>query len=114
MTHIDRAPLELVTQALNFAAQQHAHQRRKGEAGEPYLNHLCEVANLLSLSTRGQDAELVAAGLLHDVVEDTGASRAEIESLFGADVASLVAGSPMSGRPAMRVRKLATAFGALP
>ncbi len=84
------SPLELVTEALHFAAERHAHQRRKGDAAEPYLNHLAEVACLVAAATKGEDANLVAAGLLHDVVEDTGTSRSEVAERFGEDVASLV------------------------
>jgi (p)ppGpp synthase/HD superfamily hydrolase len=80
----------LVARALNFAAQKHSLQRRKGEAGEPYINHLAEVALLLAEATRGGDPVLVAAGLLHDTVEDTGTRREELEEAFGAEVAAVV------------------------
>jgi guanosine-3',5'-bis(diphosphate) 3'-pyrophosphohydrolase len=86
----NRSPLELVTEALHFAAEKHAGQRRKGASAEPYVNHVAEVACLLAQATRGTDANLVAAGLLHDVVEDTGATRDDIANTFGDDVASLV------------------------
>lgn len=84
------SPLELVTQALHFAAERHTGQTRKGEAGEPYINHLSEVAALLAQATGGADPNLVAAGLLHDVVEDTPTPRAEVARLFGEDIAALV------------------------
>jgi (p)ppGpp synthase/HD superfamily hydrolase len=80
----------LVTRATQFAAERHADQRRKGRRGEPYFNHLAEVAELLSEATEGEDAPLVAAGLLHDTIEDTKTSLQELQNLFGADVASLV------------------------
>jgi (p)ppGpp synthase/HD superfamily hydrolase len=79
-----------VAQALDFAARKHAHQRRKGINAEPYINHLTEVARLLAEATNGEDAPLVMAGLLHDTIEDTETSRAELEQAFGAEVASLV------------------------
>lgn len=82
--------LALVARAADFAARQHAGQRRKGASKEPYINHLAEVAMLLAEATDGRNAALVAAGWLHDTVEDTGASREDIETLFGADVAALV------------------------
>ncbi len=85
-----QSPLELVTAALYYAAEKHANQKRKGEASEPYINHLAEVANLLAQATGGVDPHLVAAGLLHDVVEDAGATRQDIETRFGEDVAALV------------------------
>ena len=80
-----------VARALDFAARKHAHQRRKGINAEPYVNHLTEVALLLAEATGGADPALVMAGLLHDTVEDTQTSPAELVAVFGADVASLVA-----------------------
>lgn len=90
MNDLACSPLELVTQALHFAAERHSGQTRKGEAGEPYVNHLSEVAALLAQATGGEDPNLVAAGLLHDVVEDTPTPRAEVARLFGEDIATLV------------------------
>jgi (p)ppGpp synthase/HD superfamily hydrolase len=66
--------ISLVTRAAYFAAQRHADQRRKGRRREPYINHLAEVAALLSEATGGEDAALVAACFLHDTVEDTATS----------------------------------------
>ena len=80
-----------IARALDFAARKHAHQRRKGIKAEPYVNHLTEVALLLAEATDGRDAPLVMAGLLHDTIEDTETSFAELVSGFGSDVASLVA-----------------------
>lgn len=85
------APLALAVRALAFATLRHADQRRKGRRAQPYVNHLAEVALLVSEATGGTDAELVAAALLHDVVEDQGVPLAEIAATFGADVAHLVA-----------------------
>lgn len=82
--------LALVVRALAFATLRHTDQRRKGRRAQPYVNHLAEVALLVSEATGGRDAPLVAAALLHDVVEDQGVTAAEIETTFGADVASLV------------------------
>ncbi len=79
----------LVSKAADFAARAHVDQKRKGVKEEPYLNHLAEVACLLAES--GADARLVAAGWLHDTVEDCGVTFATLETAFGADVASLVA-----------------------
>ena len=79
-----------VTRALDYAAKKHVSQRRKGEAQEPYINHLAEVAFLLAEATGGGDGNLVIAGLLHDCIEDQGVSYEELVELFGADVAELV------------------------
>ena len=56
-----------VLRAADTAARWHVHQRRKGIAQEPYINHLLEVASLVSKATSGTDA---TAALLHDAVED--------------------------------------------
>lgn len=85
------APLALAVRALAFATLRHTDQRRKGRRAQPYVNHLAEVALLVSEATGGRDAALVAAALLHDVVEDQGVTLAEIAATFGADVAHLVA-----------------------
>lgn len=83
--------VRVLARAWDFAARKHTDQRRKGSRGEPYVNHLAEVAHLLAEATGGADPVLVVAGVLHDTVEDTATTRAEIEAAFGADVAALVA-----------------------
>jgi len=84
-------PTVTLMRALDFAARRHAGQRRKGASDTPYINHLAEVANLLAEATGGADTNLVAAGLLHDAVEDTDVTKEEIAQAFGDDVAALVA-----------------------
>lgn len=81
----------LLARAFRYAAEKHAGQMRKGEAKEPYINHLAEVAELVAEATKGADPDLVVAALLHDVVEDTPTPAAEIAARFGSDVAGLVA-----------------------
>src|ERR1700756_1958929 len=81
----------LVTRAANFAARRHVEQKRKGTAREPYINHLAEVAALLAEATGGADAALVAAGFLHDTLEDTDTEYEELQAIFGDDIAGLVA-----------------------
>lgn len=81
----------LIARAADFAARAHTTQRRKGDAQEPYINHLAEVALLLTEATGGDDAALIAAGWLHDTLEDTETEREELEALFGPEVAALVA-----------------------
>lgn len=83
-------PLPLVMRALAFATLRHTDQRRKGRRAQPYVNHLVEVALLVSEATQGADPALVAAALLHDVVEDQGVTPDEIEATFGVDIAGLV------------------------
>src|SRR5437868_3734499 len=84
------AELRLVSSAANLAAHRHNGMARKGRGNEPYINHLAEVASILAEVTDGADAELVAAGWLHDSVEDTGTTRDELAQKFGARVAALV------------------------
>lgn len=78
-------------QATDYAARQHIGQRRKGERAEPYVNHLTEVASLLAEATAGGDLVLVMGGLLHDTIEDTGATADDLQNRFGREVAALVA-----------------------
>ncbi len=84
------APLRMVSEAAELAARRHNGMARKGRGSEPYINHLAEVANLLSSATDGADAELVAAGWLHDTIEDTETTREELAQTFSERVASLV------------------------
>lgn len=81
----------LLARAWNFAAERHVNHRRKGDAEEPYVNHLAEVAELVATATKGEDANLVAAAILHDTVEDTPTLNGELASLFNEDIAALVA-----------------------
>jgi (p)ppGpp synthase/HD superfamily hydrolase len=67
----------------------HVHQRRKGIAQEPYINHLLEVASLVSEATSGSDATVIAA-LLHDTVEDQEVPVEMIAREFGKQVADIV------------------------
>jgi guanosine-3',5'-bis(diphosphate) 3'-pyrophosphohydrolase len=80
----------LISAAADFAAKRHKDLRRKGSGQVPYVNHLADVAQLLAAATEGADAELVAAGWLHDTIEDTATTSQELLSKFGSDVASLV------------------------
>lgn len=81
----------LLARAWDFAARRHADQRRKGQRQEPYVNHLAEVAELVATATAGRDANLVAAAVLHDTVEDTETELDELRDNFNDDIAALVA-----------------------
>jgi (p)ppGpp synthase/HD superfamily hydrolase len=76
-----------ILKAAHFAANKHSVQRRKGAAAEPYINHLLEVAELVSSALVEPDTNLVIAALLHDTIEDTATTKAELIQAFGADVA---------------------------
>jgi (p)ppGpp synthase/HD superfamily hydrolase len=82
---VQRSPLTRA--ALAFADERHAGQTR-GIDGLPFVTHPVEVACLLHEA--GYADEVVAAGVLHDVLEDTDAERSDLESRFGARVAELV------------------------
>jgi (p)ppGpp synthase/HD superfamily hydrolase len=82
--------LRLVSEAADLAARRHSGMQRKGRGNEPYINHLAEVANLLAAVTEGADAELVAAGWLHDTLEDTATTPEELVEKFSERVSALV------------------------
>jgi guanosine-3',5'-bis(diphosphate) 3'-pyrophosphohydrolase len=84
------AAVRLISEAADLAARRHNGMARKGRGNEPYINHLAEVASILAEVTDGSDAELVAAGWLHDTVEDTDTTREELAQKFGERVAALV------------------------
>jgi guanosine-3',5'-bis(diphosphate) 3'-pyrophosphohydrolase len=82
--------MQMVFRALKFAAGKHALQRRKGGDDIPYINHPIEVAMILATVAEVDDADILAAAILHDTVEDTETLESEIETEFGAHVLSLV------------------------
>ena len=79
---------DLICRAFNFAYQLHEGQYRK--SGEPYIAHPVSVASLLR--DLGGDSVTIAAGFLHDIVEDTDVTPEEIEEKFGIEVRLLVEG----------------------
>jgi guanosine-3',5'-bis(diphosphate) 3'-pyrophosphohydrolase len=79
-----------VLKAADAAARWHVHQRRKGPAAEPYINHLLEVAMLVAQASQGNDPNLVIAALLHDAIEDCEVPRKLIAATFGEEVAAIV------------------------
>lgn len=82
--------MSLVSKALVFATTHHKDMLRKGTQ-IPYMAHLLNVCRLLA--EKGCREEVLAAALLHDVVEDTPVTIGEVRELFGADVAFLVEGA---------------------
>src|SRR5437588_4687380 len=87
-TYRPEADLDLIKKAYVYSAKVHQGQVRK--SGEPYLIHPLEVAGLLA-ELKLDEASIVA-GLLHDTIEDTLATPAEIHELFGPEVLALVEG----------------------
>ena len=92
-SHRNSNDLVRIAQAFDYVARAHTDQRRKSALKEPYVNHLAEVAFLVSQATQGADADLIVAALLHDAIEDQPerVTYERIETIFGADVAALVA-----------------------
>jgi hypothetical protein len=83
--------IEHVMQAYRFSAASHEGQMRK--SGEPYISHPVTVACILA--ELHLDAQALMAALLHDVLEDTGATHDQLSKLFGRTVAELVDGVSM-------------------
>lgn len=79
-----------VIEALHFAAQAHANQRRKGAAQEPYINHLLEVGLMVAEATNGSDTDLILGAIFHDTLEDTDLTFADLSEAYGDRVAHLV------------------------
>jgi GTP diphosphokinase / guanosine-3',5'-bis(diphosphate) 3'-diphosphatase len=80
----------LIFRALAFAARKHRHQRRKDDAATPYINHLIAVGHILTAIGGVSDAPTLTAAILHDTLEDTDATAAELEAEFGPQVRALV------------------------
>ncbi|GAB6058764.1 RelA/SpoT family protein [Desulfonatronum parangueonense] len=87
--YMSEEDMNVIQKAYVFSAAAHAGQTRL--SGEPYLFHPLEVAN--SLAEMKLDKASIAAGLLHDTVEDTKVTVKEIATEFGDDVAKIVAGT---------------------
>ncbi len=77
--------------AAGFAAFKHREQRRKGVKGSPYINHPLAVAGLIADEGGVADTDVLMAAILHDTIEDTLTTQAELERHFGTAVASIVA-----------------------
>ncbi|HAM08818.1 MAG: hypothetical protein A2X05_17920 [Bacteroidetes bacterium GWE2_41_25] len=86
----------LILKALEFASHRHRTQRRKGKREIPYINHPIQVASLLANEGGETDPILIAAAILHDVIEDTVNSvderrelMSEISAKFGEELLAL-------------------------
>lgn len=79
----------LLLKATLFASVAHQYQKRKNTKQTPYINHPIEVATIMSQSGI-KSADVLVAGLLHDVVEDTSVTLEEIKEEFGPFVARIV------------------------
>jgi guanosine-3',5'-bis(diphosphate) 3'-pyrophosphohydrolase len=77
-----------IARAVRFATEQHGDQRRK--TGVPYLEHLLEAVQILVQGAGVRDPDVLVAAVLHDVVEDTPCTVADLRTAFGPRVAELV------------------------
>jgi GTP pyrophosphokinase len=111
-SYLDAAACVRVKRAYVMAAERHREQRRR--SGEPYINHPVEVALILAHDLR-MDDDVIVAALLHDVVEDTPATKDEVRDEFGETVAELVDGvtkltsievDSMDEKQALNLRKM--------
>ncbi|HXU88956.1 MAG TPA: bifunctional (p)ppGpp synthetase/guanosine-3',5'-bis(diphosphate) 3'-pyrophosphohydrolase [Methylomirabilota bacterium] len=95
------ADLEVLQRAYRFSERSHRGQQRA--SGEPYLSHPLQVAGLLV--DFKMDVTTVTAGLLHDVLEDTSTTKADLEAEFGKEIAELVDGVTKIGKLAFSSRE---------
>lgn len=82
--------LNLILNAVYFAAERHRDQRRKGSDAQPYINHPLDVARMLADIGGIKDPEILAAALLHDTIEDTETTADELRELFGDAITEMV------------------------
>ncbi len=80
----------LLLDAAAFAASRHVDQRRKHAGDEPYVNHVLQVAREISFTGGIDNAAVLAAAILHDVIEDSDTTAEQIAERFGASVAEMV------------------------
>jgi GTP diphosphokinase / guanosine-3',5'-bis(diphosphate) 3'-diphosphatase len=92
--YLNEEHVEMVKKAYEFA--KHAHRDQYRKSGEPYIIHPIQVAGILA--DLEMDPATVAAGFLHDVVEDTNVTLKDIESVFDDEVAMLVDGVTKLGK----------------
>jgi GTP diphosphokinase / guanosine-3',5'-bis(diphosphate) 3'-diphosphatase len=95
------ADLEVLQRAYRFSERSHRGQQRA--SGEPYVSHPLQVAGLLV--DFKMDVTTVTAGLLHDVLEDTSTTKADLEAEFGKEIAELVDGVTKIGKLAFSSRE---------
>ena len=86
--YLDDEQIAFIEEAYQFAKKAHANQKRA--SGQPYIVHPTQVAG--TLANLGLDPDTIAAGFLHDTVEDTDVTNDELKEKFGKDVAFIVDG----------------------
>ena len=76
--------------AIEFAAEKHKQQKRKGNSSTPYINHPIQVAHLLAEHGQSENQDLLMAAILHDTIEDTATTSDELKEEFGERVTKIV------------------------
>ena len=107
-SYLDPKEIDRIKRAYHFSEQCHLGQMR--QSGDPYITHPLAVANILA--DMQMDPESLMAGLLHDVIEDTGVTKGQISRRFGRTVADLVDGVSKLGEieSASRAEQQAESF----
>ena len=106
--YLDPKDIDRIRRAYDFSEKCHLGQMR--QSGDPYITHPLAVANILA--DMRMDHESLMAALLHDVIEDTGATKGQISRRFGRTVADLVDGVSKLGEieSASRAQQQAESF----
>ena len=82
--------MSTVLRAAAFAADKHREQKRKGKTERPYVGHCIEVARIIAEIGEVDDADILAAALLHDTIEDQEVKPEEIRKEFGSATEGMV------------------------
>jgi len=99
--YLKKSEKKIINDALDFSQKAHKDQLRK--SGDPFITHPVEVAKILT--SLKLDAASIAAGLLHDTVEDTKFTISEIENLFGDQISELVQGLTKISKFSLKANK---------
>lgn len=111
-------PYNRLSKALVFASKSHSQQRRKSD-NSPYVEHLIEVMDLLANIGKVDDEDIIIAGILHDIIEDTEVSEYDLKINFGSRVSGIVWAltddktQPLSNRRNWALKKLSSAPGSV-
>jgi guanosine-3',5'-bis(diphosphate) 3'-pyrophosphohydrolase len=81
---------DIFIKAVAFAAEKHRNQRRKNADASPYINHPIALTNVLANEGGITNKDVLCAAMLHDTIEDTETTEAELRLAFGVKIASIV------------------------
>ena len=101
ISYLNTSEKKIITKAINFSDQAHKNQLR--QSGDPYITHPIEVAKILT--SIKLDVSSIAAGLLHDTVEDTSMTNEEISKSFGDQISLLVQGLTKINKISLKANK---------